>query len=75
MYVAITTVNQIASIIITLPVTFAESAFSMGKESETLKFLLNYNTSSALGTFLNLVFGIACYCTTWYIMKKKINIR
>jgi hypothetical protein len=75
MYVAITTVNQIASIIITVPFAIAESTFSMSEESQTLNFLLNYNTSSMLGTCLNLVFGIACYITTWSIMKKKINIR
>jgi hypothetical protein len=76
MYIAITTVIQIANTVISIPLALAGGSYSITEESYTVgMFLLNYNTSITLGSILNIIVGIACYIVTLFIMKKKLNVR
>lgn len=68
MYMAITTVVQIFSMVITLPLA------TIGDVSDAA-IISNMNITIALATALNIIFGAACYVVTAFIMKKKLNVR
>lgn len=68
MFMAISTVTQILSLFVTVPVTMATSHHAV----DTAYAM---NMTVGLATILNIVIGAACYITTFYIMKKKLNVR
>lgn len=69
MYMAITTVVQILSMIITLPLA------TLGSSADDMVIISSMNITIALATGLNVIIGAACYVVTAFIMKKKLNVR
>lgn len=70
-YMGITTVIQIASLVLTIPITMIEPD-SSASEIETF---MGMNITIGLATLLNVIIGIACYLLTTFIIKKKLNVR